>query len=602
MPFSFDFGGFDPSAFGGFSGGDASQPQRPKRERKPRKAIGNAFTRTLINLGVTLLFGLGYFYFELPALNFHAEEFYVFVFLLCAVYCVCAVLTSGFQGEGVKGYFGFVKKQCTIPFLVLVALIAAIIIGGLTSWVVIRAGSYSKLLSIKDGDFASEVEEISYNQIPMLDEDSAARLGSRKLGELADMVSQFEILPSYTQINYQGRPVRVTSLAYGDLVKWFTNRSAGLPAYLIIDMVTQEAEVVRLDEGMKYTTAEHFGRYLPRHLRFHYPTYMFADPVFEINEEGEPYWVCPRMVKTIGLFGGTDIKGAVLVDAITGESTYYEEVPTWVDNVYTPELIMEQYDYHGTLVNGFINSIFGQRDVTVTTQGSNYIALNDDVYMYTGVTSANADQSNLGFLLSNQRTKETKFYTAPGATEKAAQASAMGVVQDLGYIATFPLLLNIAGEPTYFIPLKDNTNLVKSYAMVNVAQYQIVATGSTVSECEQKYVQLLGSKGITTPEERPQTEASGVIAELRSAVLDGNTYYFIRLEGEEVFYSVSASQNEVAVILNVGDSVTIEHEVPQEGSESLIMDGYTITSHTRGSSAVPAEPSASPEPQTGAAA
>ena len=213
MPFSFDFGGFDPSAFGGFSGGDASQPQRPKRERKPRKAIGNAFTRTLINLGVTLLFGLGYFYFELPALNFHAEEFYVFVFLLCAVYCVCAVLTSGFQGEGVKGYFGFVKKQCTIPFLVLVALIAAIIIGGLTSWVVIRAGSYSKLLSIKDGDFASEVEEISYNQIPMLDEDSAARLGSRKLGELADMVSQFEILPSYTQINYQGRPVRVTSLA-----------------------------------------------------------------------------------------------------------------------------------------------------------------------------------------------------------------------------------------------------------------------------------------------------------------------------------------------------------------------------------------------------
>ena len=133
----------------------------------------------------------------------------------------------------------------------------------------------------------------------------------------------------------------------------------------------------------------------------------------------------------------------------------------------------EQYDYHGTLVNGFINSIFGQRDVTVTTQGSNYIALNDDVYMYTGVTSANADQSNLGFLLSNQRTKETKFYTAPGATEKAAQASAMGVVQDLGYIATFPLLLNIAGEPTYFIPLKDNTNLVKSYAMVNVAQYQI---------------------------------------------------------------------------------------------------------------------------------
>ena len=578
MPFSFDFGGFDPSAFGGFSGGDASQPQRPKRERKPRKAIGNAFTRTLINLGVTLLFGLGYFYFELPALNFHAEEFYVFVFLLCAVYCVCAVLTSGFQGEGVKGYFGFVKKQCTIPFLVLVALIAAIIIGGLTSWVVIRAGSYSKLLSIKDGDFASEVEEISYNQIPMLDEDSAARLGSRKLGELADMVSQFEILPSYTQINYQGRPVRVTSLAYGDLVKWFTNRSAGLPAYLIIDMVTQEAEVVRLDEGMKYTTAEHFGRYLPRHLRFHYPTYMFADPVFEINEEGEPYWVCPRMVKTIGLFGGTDIQGAVLVNAVTGESQYYEEVPNWVDHVYDANLIMEQYDYYGMYHNGFINSIFGQRDVTHTTEGYNYIAIGDDVYMYTGVTSVTSDQSNIGFILSNQRTKETHFYSVAGATEASAQASAMSQVQQMRYVATFPLLLNIADQPTYFMSLKGEDCLVKMYAMVNVQQYNIVETGSTVAECEANYRRALADSGLISDGDAEavpsdQEEISGAIAEIRTAVLDGNSYYFLRLEGQDTFYAVNAAENPLAVILNAGDQVTIAYTAGEGGG---ILSGTSV--------------------------
>ena len=578
MPFSFDFGGFDPSAFGGFSGGDASQPQRPKRERKPRKAIGNAFTRTLINLGVTLLFGLGYFYFELPALNFHAEEFYVFVFLMCAVYCVCAVLTSGFQGEGVKGYFGFVKKQCTIPFLVLVALIAAIIIGGLTSWVVIRAGSYSKLLSIKDGDFASEVEEISYNQIPMLDEDSAARLGSRKLGELADMVSQFEILPSYTQINYQGRPVRVTSLAYGDLVKWFTNRSAGLPAYLIIDMVTQEAEVVRLDEGMKYTTAEHFGRYLPRHLRFHYPTYMFADPVFEINEEGEPYWVCPRMVKTIGLFGGTDIQGAVLVNAVTGESQYYEEVPNWVDHVYDANLIMEQYDYYGMYHNGFINSIFGQRDVTHTTEGYNYIAIGDDVYMYTGVTSVTSDQSNIGFILSNQRTKETHFYSVAGATEASAQASAMSQVQQMRYVATFPLLLNIADQPTYFMSLKGEDGLVKMYAMVNVQQYNIVETGSTVAECEANYRRALADSGLISDGDAEavpsdQEEISGAIAEIRTAVLDGNSYYFLRLEGQDTFYAVNAAENPLAVILNAGDQVTIAYTAGEGGG---ILSGTSV--------------------------
>ena len=579
MPFSFNFGGFDPGAFGGFSGGDASQPQRPRRERKPRKAIGNAFTRTLINLGVTLLFGLGYFYFELPALNFHAEEFYVFAFLLCAVYCVCAVLTSGFQGEGVKGYFGFVKKQCTVPFLVLAALIAAIVIGGLTSWVVIRAGSYSKLLDVRTGDFAAEVEEISYDQIPMLDEDSAARLGSRVLGELSDMVSQFEILPSYTQINYQGRPVRVTSLAYGDLIKWFTNRSDGLPAYLIIDMVTQEAEVVRLDEGMKYTTAEHFGRNLYRHLRFHFPTYMFADPVFEINEEGDPYWVCPRMVKTIGLFGGTDIQGAVLVDAVTGESTYYEEVPSWVDHVYDAEMIMEQYDYYGMYKNGFLNSIFGQRDVTLTTDGYNYIAIGDDVYMYTGVTSVTSDQSNIGFILSNQRTKETRFYSVSGATEQSARESAQSQVQQMSYIATFPLLLNIADQPTYFMALKGADGLVKMYAMVNVQQYNIVETGGTVAECEANYRRTLADNGLISDGEAEaapsdQEEVSGAIAEIRTAVLDGNSYYFLRLEGQDTFYAVNAAENPLAVILNAGDQVTIAYTAGEGGG---ILSGTSVT-------------------------
>ena len=605
MPFTFNFGGFDPSAFGGFGGGEASQPQRPRRERKPRKAIGNAFTRTLINLGVTLLFGLGYFYFELPALNFHAEEFYVFLFLLCAVYCVCAVITSGFQGEGVKGYFGFVKKQCTIPFFVLVALIAAIVIGGLTSWVVLRAGSYSELLSVQTGDFATEVEEISYDQIPMLDEDSAARLGSRTLGELSDMVSQFEILPSYTQINYQGRPVRVTSLAYGDLIKWFTNRSDGLPAYLIIDMVTQEAEVVRLDEGMKYTTAEHFGRYLPRHLRFHYPTFMFADPVFEIDEEGHPYWVCPRMVKTIGLFGGSDIQGAVLVDAVTGESQYYEEVPSWVDHVYDADMIMEQYDYYGMYHNGFINSMFGQRDVTLTTEGYNYIAIGDDVYMYTGVTSVTSDQSNIGFILSNQRTKETRFYSVSGATEQSARDSAQSQVQQMSYIATFPLLLNIADQPTYFMALKGNDGLVKMYAMVNVQQYNIVETGGTVAECEANYRRTLADNGLISDSESEaapsdQEEASGVVAEIRTAVLDGNSYYFLRLEGQEVFYAVNAAENPLAVILNAGDQVTVTYTAGESGS---ILTGTSVTraGETDVSFTVPEEDTAAPDETADAA-
>ena len=541
--------------------------------------------RLLVSLLVTALVGFVYFYVTLPAINPQSSDFYSFLGLLCIVYSISVFLLSARPSDNVVraprerliDWLLFVKKSCLPVLILFSAILVVAVIGQLISLPIFRAAAYRDLLTVQVGDFSTDVAQISFNEIPTLDRDSANYLGDRQMGTLSDMVSQFEYSNDSTQINYQGRPVRLAPIAYADLIKWFTNRGEGLPAYVVVDMVTQEATVTRLSEGIKYSFSEPLNRNIMRHLRFQYPTMMFSTPEFEIDEEGHPWWIAPRVVKRIGLFGGVDIQGAVLVDAITGESQYYEEVPNWVDTLYVPELIMQQYDYHGTLVNGFINSVLGQRDVTQTTRGYNYIAMNDDVYVYTGVTSANADQSNLGFLLCNMRTKETHFYSAPGATEAAAQLSAEGVVQDLGYRATFPLLLNISGEPTYFIPLKDATNLVKSYAMVNVAQYQVVTVGPTVSQCEQEYIRQLAEKGITKTEQLPQTEAAGKAAEIRTAVLEGNTYYFIRLEGEEVFYSISAAQNREAVTLNVGDTVTIEHAVLSEGELTTFLEGYSLT-------------------------
>ena len=591
---------------------DQQNQPRKKRFRVPRSKFG----KILFNLAITVLVGLIYFYVAMPAINPQSGEFYAFALLVCVVYVVCALITSGFRSDTtvvvdaktqIRDYFQFIRKQCLPIGILMGLLIVVAVVGELTSLTIFRASAYRDLLTVENGTFAEDIAQISFDKIPTLDRNSAEYLGDRQMGTLSDMVSQFEYSNDSTQINYQGRPVRVAPIAYADLIKWFTNRGEGLPAYVLVDMVTQEATVVRLQEGMKYSFSEPLNRNIMRHLRFQYPTYIFDTPQFEIDEQGQPWWIAPRIVKTIGLFGGADIKGAVLCNAITGESTYYdvEDVPSWVDNVYTPALIMQQYDYHGTFINGFFNSILGQRGVTVTTDGYNYIALNDDVYVYTGVTSANADQSNLGFLLSNQRTKETKFYEAPGATEDAAKASAQGVVQDLGYTATFPLLLNISGEPTYFIPLQDRTLLVKMYAMVNVAQYQVVATGNTVSQCEQNYIRMLAEKGITQKEEVPQTEASGTIAEIRSAVLEGNTYYYIRLEGEDVFYALSAAENELAVILNVGDEITIEHAT--DSGESAILDGYSISNYKKGTgqydmSSYQADNMQTPGGQSGAAA
>mgnify|MGYP001058301205 FL=1 len=554
----------------------------------------------LINLIVTIVAGFIYFYVELPPINLHSAAFYSFFLFLSVVYCITAGITSGIyrQAENGKTFWKLLKGSCIVPLIVIGAVFVIYVVGGLLSSVVIRSGAYAKLITVETGDFTQDIEEISFDQIPMLDRDSAEKLGDRKLGELADMVSQFEVADNYTQINYKGRPVRVTPLRYGDIFKWLNNRSAGLPAYLIIDMVTQEVDVVRLPEGMHYTTAEHFSRNLYRHLRFQYPTYIFNEPTFEIDEEGTPYWVCPRIVKRIGLFGGTDIQGAVLVNAITGESQYYTDIPTWVDGVYSAEIIMDQYDYYGTYQGGFINSLFGQKNVTVTTEGYNYIAANDDVYVYTGVTSAGSDESNIGFILTNQRTKQTTFYSIAGAEEFSAMNSAEGVVQHLNYSATFPLLLNISNQPTYFMALKDYAGLVKMYAMVNVQQYQIVATGASVEECQSNYYKLLRQNKLDTGEApilpADEDTVTGIITALRSAVIDGTTMYYVTLDADNTVYCISAGEVEKVILLNVGDRITITYE-PDSMRDDLICTANAFEWTTAEEPTEPAEESKLPE-------
>lgn len=554
----------------------------------------------LINLIVTIVAGFIYFYVELPPINLHSAAFYSFFLFLSVVYCITAVITSGIyrQAENGKTFWKLLKGSCIVPLIVIGAVFVIYVVGGLLSSVVIRSGAYAKLITVETGDFTQDIEEISFDQIPMLDRDSAEKLGDRKLGELADMVSQFEVADNYTQINYKGRPVRVTPLRYGDIFKWLNNRSAGLPAYLIIDMVTQEVDVVRLPEGMHYTTAEHFSRNLYRHLRFQYPTYIFNEPTFEIDEEGTPYWVCPRIVKRIGLFGGTDIQGAVLVNAITGESQYYTDIPTWVDGVYSAEIIMDQYDYYGTYQGGFINSLFGQKNVTVTTEGYNYIAANDDVYVYTGVTSAGSDESNIGFILTNQRTKQTTFYSIAGAEEFSAMNSAEGVVQHLNYSATFPLLLNISNQPTYFMALKDYAGLVKMYAMVNVQQYQIVATGASVEECQSNYYKLLRQNKLDTGEApilpADEDTVTGIVTVLRSAVIDGTTMYYVTLDADNTVYCISAGEVEKVILLNVGDRITITYE-PDSMRDDLICTANAFEWTAAEEPTEPAEESELPE-------
>lgn len=545
------------------------RPGRVIRRFSPAVAV-------LLSLAVTLVVGGIYFYVSLPALNVHNTGLYVFLIILSAVFMVSMRIFGG--GETVGGSNKVTKtlshlKLQPVPAVIIVLCVAVLLVGNAIGLPLFRANDYAKIITFKEGDFASDINEIDWDKIPLLDGDSANRLANRKLGELSELVSQFTVSDDSAQINYRNTPVRVTYLNYSDMFKWLSNHKEGIPAYIKIDMRTQDVDVVRLDEKMKYSPSEYFGRDLMRHLRFEYPTFMFDNVNFEIDDEGTPYWVASVVKKTIGLFNGTDINGAVLMNALTGECTYYEigDVPTWVDRVYSADLLVEQYDYSGLYKNGFFNSLFTQSGCTVSTEGYNYVVLEDDVWMYTGVTSVTSDEGNIGFILVNQRTKEAKYYSCAGAKEYSAMDSAQGAVQQYGYEATFPLLLNINGQPTYFMALKDSAGLVKMYALVNVQQYQIVSTGYTLDECRDNYYELLGKNGLLKDDnisddgsednqETPEPlSIEGTLAEIRSANIDGNTVYYLLLDSSDVYFTVSAKDFPDAPLLDVGDKVTVEY-------------------------------------------
>lgn len=523
--------------------------------------------KILIGVVVLILLGL-YYYVTLPAINIHSSEtwFFIVIFLLAALiaYVVKKRLRVAEMKESkvVRGVAG-----------VLIAVGIIYVIGSVLSSPIVNAKKYQKLMTVKEGEFTEDIKEISFDKVPLLDKDTAQILGDRKMGSMVDMVSQFEADDIYSQINYKEKPVRVTPLRYASFIKWITNRSEGIPAYIRIDMASQNTELVKLKEGIKYSSSEYFNRNIYRHLRFSYPTYIFDTLSFEIDDAGTPYWIAPVKKFNIGLFGGETVGRVVLCNAITGETVDYkiEDVPQWIDRAYSADLLVDLFDYHGTLKHGFLNSILGQKDCLMTTKGYNYLAMDDDVWMYTGVTSVNADQSNVGFVLSNQRTMETKYYEVEGATEAAAMASAEGQVQNLKYTATFPLLLNLSGEPTYFIALKDSAGLVKKYALVNVQKYQIVAIGDTVSQCESNYLELLYTNGVKQEEEdhREIQTITGKITKIAQGVVDGNSHYFLMVEGSEDIFDVSVVEFIDIIKYEIGQEITLEYK--EDSRANLVM-------------------------------
>lgn len=505
----------------------------------------------------TLIIGMGIYYVNLPPLHLQSPMFYLFIFNLGIVYLVIHSFNK------LKGMITVGERPSIPTKMIGVAGGFMVVAFALSLFYspVIQSKLYANRIAInEDGKFEKEVSIVDFNTLPLLDRDSSMKLGDRVMGQMPEYVSQFSVSDIYSQINYKETVTRVTPLEYNGFFKWFANRDEGVQGYIMVNSVTGSAELEKLEKGLKYVPSAYFNENLRRKLRFSYPTAIFGEYSFEVDDDGNPYWVVPVMkYKGIGML--EDVKGAVLLDPITGSHEYYdvEEVPTWVDHVYPSSLILSQTDDWGSYRNGFLNSIIGQKNVVSTTDGYNYLASNGDIYLYTGITSAASDESILGFILSNLRTKETTFYAVAGATEYSARQSAQGQVQQMSYVASFPLLINLENKPTYLISLKDAAGLVKMYAFVDVQDYQKVSVSDAsdgIVAAAKKYV----GGNFSYENEKVETNKKTIqVAFINQVNIEDTTFFFI-LDEEGNKYKVSVKVNESTLpFMKVGQSFDIEY-------------------------------------------
>ena len=358
--------------------------------------------KTVLSFFIVAVLELAAFYVLMPAMNIHSMEFWGFQGFFAVVFLV---LTFSFPSRNrLEVRYNIVSK---IVGILIILAIVFVIAGNIISAKLFNAGRYASLMEIKETKFEDTIGQTDViTDVALMDTDSAKVVGQRAIGALSDVVSQYEISENYSQIALDGAPMKVASLEYAGFFKWFNNRKNGIPGYILVDAVDFEANYVKLEKPIKYTPSGWLNDNLERHLRLKYPTAIFEGYYFELDDEGKPYYICPTMTARVGLFGGFDVNGVIICDPCTGECTEYElgDIPTWVDRVYDGDLIETKYNWHGMLSDGFWNSIIGQKDCKKTTEDYGYKVIDNDVWIYTGVTSVIDDSSNIGFVMVNART------------------------------------------------------------------------------------------------------------------------------------------------------------------------------------------------------
>ncbi len=552
--------------------------------------IKNLSVKKIIIIGSILLI-LGLFlvyYITLPIFNFGNVGFYGYVwffisFVLSIISCALSdKLIKKYQSKVFKRYRynshlnKFEKEEVyaedkfnkivlvfkSIIYTALV-IILFLILCGIFGSKLFRAKAYYNQLDITEAseEELKEVFDLEKGNVllPIIDKDLAFKLAQASLNEYG---AQYTIdYDNFTLIsvtrNNKDELVRIAPLEYSNFFVSLSRINKGTIGYIEVNVVTKETKLVKIEEGLKYMPTAILNYDLDRHIRFTYPTEMYDEYNFEIDDNGNPYWVIPTYKKQIGVISGPTAKGVIIVNPITGDINKYNlgEEPSWVDRTINESIVDSQATNAFRYKNGFFNVHFGEKkEVFQLSDGYNYFIKNGQTYYVSCITSPNEnDQTSIGFVTINLKTREAHKYYVNGITEMRAREIAMNDarVKAQALTATWPLLINYEGIETYFIVLKNEVQSQK-IVLLNVKDGELVAMGNTLEEAKAEYDKLLADSGESSLETKTIT---GEVIRIRDL---GETIEFILKDNEEKYFVVSPSVSLDARFIQIGDNVTIK--------------------------------------------
>ena len=528
-----------------------------KKEQKKEKALSTKFTVVFWLIVILLVFVGVALYVSLMPFNIHSFNFWFVIDVAVSAICFIAIIVkSGTNIFHKQKIFDKAEKRLLLAIifcnvlLVIGSFIGTPLLGGLND--------YKNRMEPITSDLTI-LDEFDESQVQIIDKDSATSLGDRVFGELgSETVSQFDVSDNYASVVVNGTMYRLTPVEYSGFVKWISTRKNGIPGYISVNVTTGEALFHKVSSGMKYSPGAYLNEDLYRHIYFKYPTLILGNSKFEVDDNWNPYWVT-QVLSYTWVDKAKDVKGVVITDPVTGDVQYYDadKAPAWVDNIYDAKLICDQYTDYSRYQHGLVN--ISKKGVTTTTEDYAYLQRNGQLYIYTGITSVGNDESNVGFIYASLHSKEILYFVSAGAEEFSARASAEGAVQEKRYNSIFPTMVMINGEPVYFMGLKDNAGLIKSYAFVSYKNYQTVGIGSSVQEALIAYKKAAGATTGGDSEEK-----AIIVADVKTAVINGNTIYYIRTEDDQ-YYQVSINVSDMLPFVEAGDELNV------------VISGSTIT-------------------------